>query len=71
MKYTFEMEMPEHKLSFALEFLKSISFIKNVKAVPANEIGNEKILKRIEGYETGETKSVPFPLDELKAKIHA
>jgi len=28
MKYLFEIEMPETKLSFALEFLKSISFIK-------------------------------------------
>jgi hypothetical protein len=71
MKYRFELEMPENKLAFAIEFLKSISFIKNVKAISVNEITNEKILKRIEAYESGETKSIPFTLEELKSKIHA
>jgi hypothetical protein len=71
MKYRFELEMPENKIAIALEFFKSISFIKNVKAISINEITNEKILKRIEDYESGEIKSVPFTLEELKAKINA
>jgi hypothetical protein len=59
MKYRFEMEMPENKLAIALEFLKSLSFIKNVKEIPVNEITNERILKRIEEYESGNSEANP------------
>lgn len=59
MKYRFEMEMPENKLAIALEFLKSLSFIKNVKEIPVNEITNERILKRIEEYESGISEAKP------------
>ncbi len=63
--------MPENKLSLALELLKSISFIKNVKAVSENEIANERLLNRIEAYERGEAKTVSFTIEELKAKFDA
>jgi len=41
-----------------------------VKAVPANEITNDKILQSIDAYEMGEIKSAAYTLEELKAKIH-
>jgi hypothetical protein len=71
MKYRFELEMPENKLALAIEFFKSISFIKSVKAISPNEITNEEVLKRIEAYERGETKSIPFTIEELKEKVNA
>lgn len=71
MKYRIELEMPENKWAIALEFLKSLSFIKNVKEISANEITNERILKRIEEYEAGISESKPFTLGELKEKYNA
>ena len=49
MKYI--LEISENKIAFAEEFFKSISFVKNVKAIAANEITNTAILKSIDEYE--------------------
>ena len=46
MKYRFEFESSQTRL----EFYKSISLIKNVKAISANEITYEKILRQIDAY---------------------
>jgi len=58
MKYKIELDVPESKLAFVNEFLKSISFIKNVKAILPNEIKNKKIQDNIIAYETGENQPV-------------
>ena len=50
MKYI--VEIPDNKIAFAEEFFKSISFVKNVKAITPNEITNTSILKGIEDYES-------------------
>ena len=69
MKYI--LEIPENKIAFAEEFFKSISFIKNVKAIAPNEITNPAILKEMEDYESKRAVPTPLNLDELKAMINA
>jgi toxin YoeB len=69
MKYRFELEMPENKLSLALELLKTISFFINIKASSESEIANEKLLNRIEAYEHGEAKTVPFTKRSLRPNL--
>ena len=54
-----------------MEFLKGVSFIKNVRTVAPNEIANPKILESIEDFETGKSQPVSMSLAELKAMIHA
>ena len=71
MKYKIELELPESKLALAMEFLRSLSFVKNVKAVAPNEVTNEKIRSGIEAYETGLVKPIPASLAELKELLHA
>jgi hypothetical protein len=71
MKYTIELDIPESKISFVEEFFKSIAFIKKVKAMPANEITNSKLLKSIEDYETKKLQPTPLNLKELKELINA
>ncbi len=69
MKYI--LEIPENKIAFAEEFFKSISFVKNVKAIAPNEITNTAILKDIEDYESKKVVPTPLNLAELKAMINA
>ena len=69
MKYI--LEIPENKIAFAEEFFKSISFVKNVKAIAANEITNTAILKSIDEYELKKVSPSPMNLQELKAFIGA
>jgi hypothetical protein len=71
MDYKVELDVSEQKLSLVLEFLKGVSFIKNIRAVASNEITNQKILDSIEDYEKGKTEPVPLSLAELKAMTHA
>ena len=71
MNHKIELDVPESKLAFAVEFLKSISFIKNVKAILPNEIKNKKIQDNIIAYETGENQPVKLSLAELKHILNA
>jgi hypothetical protein len=71
MKYILEIDIAEEKKSFAVEFFKTISFVKNVRLYEENEITNPVILKSIEDYEKGKTKSTPLNLEELKKMIDA
>ena len=69
MKYI--LEIPENKSEFAIEFFKSISFIKKVTAIVPNEITNLSLLKSIEDYESKKTQPTPLNLAELKEMINA
>ena len=64
MKYI--IDIAENKSAFAEEFFKNVSFFKNVKAIPPNEITNPAILESIELYEKGKVKPSPMSLAELK-----
>jgi hypothetical protein len=70
MKHVVQLEVSSNKLSFLLEFFKSISFIKKVKVFDNNEITNPKILSSIEEYETKKTQPTPMSIEELKKMIH-
>ena len=65
------IEVNDEKVDFALEVLKSISFVKKAKKVAANEIANSAILQSIEDYENGKVKPTPVILSELKDLMHA
>ena len=69
MKYLIDIE--DNKKEFAEEFFKTISFVKNVRAIPSNEITDQAILKSINEYETGKTKPAPLNLAELKVFLNA
>ena len=69
MKYLLDIE--DNKTNFAEEFFKTISFVKNVRAIPSNEITDQAILKSINEYETGKTKPAPLNLAELKVFLNA
>lgn len=73
MRYRIELEIPESKSSFILEFLKSISFIKKVKVdvIEKNEITNADVLRTISDYESRKVKPTPMNMEELKAMINA
>ena len=71
MKHVVQLEVSSNKLSFLLEFFKSISFVKKVKVFEHNEITNPKILLSIEEYETKKTQPTPMSIKELKKMIHA
>jgi hypothetical protein len=71
MKYMLDIDIADDKKSFAEEFFKSISFVKNVRAVASNEITNAAILQSIDDYETGKARPTPLNLAELKAMIDA
>ena len=60
------LDVQDDKTDFALEFFKSISFIKKSKAIAKNEITNPLILKSIEDYESKKINSTPLSLKELK-----
>ena len=65
------VDIADNKSTFAEEFFRSISFIKNVKAIADNEITNPSVLQSIEDYESGKTQPTPLNLSELKAMINA
>ena len=65
------LDVQDDKSDFALEFFKSISFIKKSKAIPKNEITNSAIIKSIEEYETKKMSSTPLSLKELKKFLNA
>jgi hypothetical protein len=71
MKYRLDIEVADDEISFAENFFKNVRFIKNVKAIAANEITNPAILQSIEAYEKGNTKPTPLNLTELKAMLNA
>ena len=60
------LDVQDDKTDFALEFFKSIPFIKKSKAIPKNEITNLLILKSIEDYESKKINLTPLSLKELK-----
>jgi Protein of unknown function (DUF2281) len=75
MKYKFEMDLPENKLALALELLKSLSFVRNVKQISSSEMstinGDEHPLepKRPFGVMKGSfviPDDFDEPLDDLK-----
>lgn len=65
------LDINDNKVEFAMEFFKSVSFVKKVKAIVPNEITDAAILQSIESYEKGKTKPNPVNLKELKAIINA
>jgi hypothetical protein len=65
------VEIPDNKAALALEFFKSISFIKKAKPVARNEITNPAILKGIEDYESKKIKPTIVNLTQLKKIINA
>ena len=69
MKYILDIQ--ENKIGLAEEFFKSVSFIKNVRAVASNEITNNAILQSIESYENEIVKPTPLSLSELKKMLDA
>jgi len=71
MKYIIDIDIPKGKIDFAEDFFKSISFVKNIKAISNNEITNIDILHSIEEYEQLKTRATPLSLSELKAYIDA
>jgi hypothetical protein len=62
MKFNIELDLPESKLALALEFLKSLSFVKNVRTISSTEIQHTS-----EGDKPLKTER-PFGL--LKGTIH-
>jgi hypothetical protein len=69
MKYI--LEIPDNQSSVAEEFFKSVSFVKNVKAILPNEITNSAILQSIEDYENRCKTPTILNLDDLKALAYA
>lgn len=65
------LDINDSKAKLAMEFFKSVSFVKKVKAIAPNEITDAAILQSIESYEKGKTKPTPVNLKELKAIINA
>ncbi len=62
MKYRLEIEVADSETTFVEKFLKNISFVKNVRAIAANEITNSAILQSIEDYENGIVLPAPLNL---------
>jgi len=69
MKYI--LEIPDNKKTFAEEFFKSVSFIKNIKTVADNEITNIAILTSIEQYENSKIQPTVLNLEDLKKLMNA
>ena len=65
------LDINDSKAKLAMEFFKSVSFVKKVRAIAPNEITDAAILQSIESYEKGKTKPTPVNLKELKAIINA
>lgn len=71
MKYLLDIDITENKSGFVEEFFKTISFVKNIRAIENNEITNPAILQSIDDYEKGKSIPTPLNLAELKAMIDA
>lgn len=71
MRYLLDIDIADNKKAFAEEFFKTISFVKNVRAVSANEITNPAIIQSVDDYEKGKIKPTPLNLAELKTMINA
>lgn len=71
MKYLLDIDVTENKSGFVEEFFKTISFVKNIRAIENNEITNPAILQSIDDYEKGKSLPTPLNLAELKAMIDA
>ncbi len=65
------LDVKDNKAEFAMEFLKSISFIKTAKPYKKNEVTNASLLQSIEAYEKGTQKPTPLSLVKLKKMLHA
>jgi hypothetical protein len=64
------LEINDSKAELAMEFFKTMSFVKKIKAMAKNEVTNGAILQSIEAYEKGKTKPTSVNLKELKAIIN-
>jgi hypothetical protein len=71
MRFLLDIDIEDNKSTFAEEFFKTISFVKNVRIIANNEITNPAILQSIEDYEKGKAKPTPLNLAELKEMINA
>jgi hypothetical protein len=71
MKYLLDIDVTENKSGFVEEFFKTISFVKNIRAIENNEITNPAILQSIDDFEKGKSIPTPLNLAELKAMIDA
>jgi hypothetical protein len=71
MRYVLDIDIADNKINFAEEFFKTISFVKKVRVIPANEVTNPAILQSIEDYEKAKKAPTPMSLSELKAMMDA
>jgi len=62
MKFLIELDLPESKLALTLEFLKSLSFVKNVRTISSTEIPN--------ALEREKPLKIERPFGLLKGTIH-
>jgi len=67
MKFLIDIDTKQNSLEFVMQFLKNISFIKDIKVVESNEVTNPSILQSIEDYEKNMIKPTPMSLSELKS----
>ena len=65
------LEVPESKTKLALDFFKSVSFIKKASPIAKNEITNPMLIAEIEAYEKGFKKPSKIDLAKLKKMLHA
>jgi hypothetical protein len=66
MQYKVVIDVPENKVSFAEDFFRAISFVKEVSPFAENEITNESVLQSINSYENGTVQPVAVNLEDLK-----
>jgi hypothetical protein len=66
MQYKVVIDVPENKVSFAEDFFRAISFVKEVSPFAENEITNESVLQSINSYENGAVQPVAVSLEDLK-----
>ena len=71
MKYKIELELPEKKLALAIEFIRNLPFVKNVKTISPIDKSNNSLSQNLRPF--GILKgsiNVPDnftePLDDLK-----
>jgi len=64
------VEVSNNKADSAMEVLKSISFVKNVKQVALNEVTNPFILLSKGDYEKEKINPTPLNLTGLNAMIN-
>jgi len=71
MQYKVTIDVPESRVSFAEDFFKAISFVKEVIPFEANEVTNPDILQSIDSYESKTVQPVSINLEDLKQLIYA